>query len=105
MSTLPQRLAGILPEISIASSRLLASTRDAYNGTKGVPGGLSPIRTEPHFLGDFRIGGHTPGTPKVAVVLNACIWRKTRTLPATRRATALEKWWVLVLREHTFNDS
>ena len=51
MSTLPQRLAGILPEISIASSRLLASTRDAYNGTKGVPGGLSPIRTEPHFLG------------------------------------------------------
>jgi hypothetical protein len=33
------------------------------------------------------------------------IWRKTRTLPATRRATALEKWWVLVLRGHTFNDS
>ena len=45
MSTLPQRLAGILPEISTASSRLLASTRDAYNGTKGVPGGFSPTRT------------------------------------------------------------
>jgi hypothetical protein len=37
ISTFPQRLAGILPEISIASSRLLASTRDARNGTKGVP--------------------------------------------------------------------
>ncbi len=30
----------------------------------------SPIRTEPHFFGDyFRIGGHSPGTRTVGVFL------------------------------------
>ena len=48
ISSLPQRLAGILPEIPIASSRFLMSTRDALQWhTKGVPDVPSPTGCNP----------------------------------------------------------